>query len=82
MHTHPNAKVGNVAERIAEHLDAIRGYFKPGTVLTLVVRGGGGDAVDHRRDMILTSDRIPRVVEALLHHQMAADTVRGSVEAE
>ena len=80
MHTHPDARVGNVGERIAAHLDAIRCYFKPDTVITLVVRSSSVD--DHSRDFILTSDKIPKVIAALQHHQSAKDTQHAHVMAD
>lgn len=80
MHTHPNARVGNVGERIAGHLDAIRTLFKPGAVVTLIVRAGGEEG--HGKDMIITSDKFPKVIAALKHHQTAADSTHAEVQAD
>jgi hypothetical protein len=80
MHTHPNARVGNVGERIAGHLDAIRAMFKPGVVVTLVVRAGGEEG--HGKDMIMTSDKPEKVIAALQHHQTAKDTQHAQVMSE
>lgn len=80
MHTHPNERVGSVGERVAEHLDEIAAYFKPGAVITVVVRFEGID--DHTRDLIMTSDKIPKVIKALQHHMTATDSVRAEVQAD
>lgn len=80
MHTHPNALVGNTGEKIAGHLDEIATYFKPETVITIVIRSTA--VSDHSRDMILTSDKLPAVIEAIQHNMTASTTQRAEVQAD
>lgn len=80
MNTHPDALVGAVGEKIAAHLDEIRSYFKPNTAITVVIRPAS--AVDHSRDMIMTSDSIPKVIEALHYQQSTTDMTHATVRAD
>lgn len=82
LHTHPNSRVGNIGERIAGHLDAIRTLFKPGAVITLIVRPGDAGDGDHSRDMILTSDKLPKVIEAIQYNMTASTTQHAEVQAD
>lgn len=76
MAPHPNAKVQNVSEIVAGHMDEILAYFKPGAKITVLVRRA--EKLDGSQDFILTNDTIDGAIAAL-QTRKTAPTVEGNV---
>lgn len=71
-----NPKVQSVGEAIADHMDTILTYFKPGAKITVLVRRP--EAPDGSRDFIQTNDTIDQAIAALITRQ-TAPTIEGEV---
>lgn len=76
MAAHPNAKVQNVSEIVADHMDEILACFKPGAKITVLVRRP--EKPDGSQDFVLTNDTIDDAIAAL-QTRKTAPTVEGNV---
>lgn len=76
MPPHPNTRVQNASEIIADHMDAILACWKPGKKITVIVRSP--DFPDGSRDFIQTNDTIDDAITAL-QLRKTAPTVKGEV---
>ena len=59
-----------VQERVADHMDEIHRYFKPGVRVTVIVRTP--DFPD--RDCLMTADDIPELIALLQRRELAGKT--------
>jgi hypothetical protein len=73
---HPNRIVQDASEIVSDHMDAILKCFKPGALITVVVRHP--DKPDGSKNMVLTNDTIDGAIEAL-QISKAPQTVKGEV---
>lgn len=76
MTLHPNPRVQDASEIVAEHMDAILRLFKPGAKITVLVRHPGKR--DGSGDFVLTNDELPDAITAL-QLRLTAPTVTGDV---
>lgn len=76
MPPHPNRKVQNASEIAADHMDAILALFKPGSLITVLVRQP--NKPDGSRDFILSNDTLDGAIEALTLRK-TAPTIIGDV---
>lgn len=76
MPPHQIPRVQSAAEKIADHMNAILGLFKPGAKITVVVRNTA--VSDGSRDFIQTNDTIDNVIAALTVRK-TAPTLTGDV---
>lgn len=76
MTPHPNQKVQDVSEIVAEHMDAILACFKPGAKIIVLIRRP--EKPDGSQDFILTNDTIDAAITAL-QTRKTAPTVEGAV---
>lgn len=76
MPPHPNAKVQNVSEIVANHMDEILACFKPGAKIMVLVRRP--EKPDGSQDFILTNDTIDEAIAAL-QTRKTAPTVEANV---
>lgn len=67
MPAHPNSIVQDVAEIVADHMDAILRRFKPGRKITVLVRNP--DDPTGKEDFVLTNDLIDEATAALLRRK-------------
>lgn len=75
MAAHPIAAVQNVSEKVADHMDAILQFFKPGAKIAVLVRQP--DAPD--QDFLLTNDTPEEIIAAVTRRKVDPKTVRGDV---
>jgi hypothetical protein len=59
-----------VQQRVADHMDKIHDYFKPGVKVTVIVRTP--DFPD--RDFLMTADDIPELIAFLRRRQIGEKT--------
>ena len=64
------ANLAFIQERVADHMDEIHGYFKPGIRVTVIVRTP--DFPD--RDFLMTADDIPALIDLLQRRATAGET--------
>ena len=60
-----------VQHRVADHMNAIHTYFKPGVKVTVIVRTPGFPD----RDFLMTADDIPELIALLQRRQAAGETL-------
>ncbi len=78
MAAHPSSAVQDVSEQVADHMDAILKFFKPGAKITVLVRRP--EHADGKQDFVLSNDTIPDAIKALQQRvDPAVQTVRGEV---
>lgn len=73
MAAHPDRSVQNVSEIVADHMDAILKCFKPGALITVLVRRP--DRPDGSQDAVLTNDTIDGAIGALQVRKTAPTTM-------
>lgn len=73
---HPSPSVQEASERVADHMDKILGYFKPGRKITVLVRSP--EHPDGSQDFVLTNDTLDETIAALTIRK-TAPTLRGDV---
>lgn len=76
MADHPSAMVQEVSEHVADHMDAILKFFKPGAKITVLVRRP--EAPDGRQDFVLSNDTIDAAIAAL-EQRKTQPTITGQV---
>ncbi|MER9768993.1 hypothetical protein NKJ09_23345 [Mesorhizobium sp. M0189] len=76
MADHPSLIVQNISEQVADHMDAILKFFKPGAKIAVLVRRP--EASDGSQDFILTNDTIDDVIAAL-QQRKTQPTLTGDV---
>jgi hypothetical protein len=59
-----------VQQRVADHMDEIHGYFKPGVKVTVIVRTPDFP----ERDFMMTADDIPELITLLQRREQAGKT--------
>lgn len=76
MPPHPNTRVQDASEVVADHMDAILRQFKSGAKITVLVRRP--EKPDGTQDFILTNDTIDDAIAAL-QLRKTAPTIKGEV---
>jgi len=76
MASHPNNRVQNVAEQVADHMDEILRFFKPGAKITVIVRRP--EHPDGRQDFVLSNDTLDEAIAAL-QQRKTQPTLTGDV---